>query len=38
MRAKHYQGPVRTIEFEGEGMAIKEIDEVDEPPPAPAQA
>ena len=37
---KRYQGPVRTIEFEGEGMAIKEIDEsppsTPEPPGAPA--
>jgi len=37
---KSYQGPVRTIEFEGEGMAIKEIDEsppsTPEPPGAPA--
>jgi amino acid transporter len=32
----HYTGPVRTIEFEGEGMAIKEIDEPDQPPAAPA--
>jgi amino acid transporter len=34
----HYQGPVRTIEFEGEGMAIKEIDEADEPGPSEAPA
>jgi amino acid transporter len=36
---KRYTGPVRTIEFEGEGMGIKEIDEPDspsEPPAAPA--
>ena len=36
---KRYTGPIRTIEFEGEGMGIKEIDEPDspsEPPAAPA--
>jgi amino acid transporter len=36
---KHYTGPIRTIEFEGEGMGIKEIDEPEsptEPPAAPA--
>jgi amino acid transporter len=44
--SKHYTGPIRTIEFAGEGMGIKEIDEPDhpdqpgpsagEPPAAPA--
>ena len=38
---KRYQGPIRTIEFAGEGMGIKEIDEPDRPssagePAAPA--
>jgi amino acid transporter len=28
---KRYQGPIRTIEFEGEGMGIKEIDEPSAP-------
>ena len=34
---KRYQGPIRTIEFEGEGMGIKEIEEPDLPdaPDAP---
>jgi amino acid transporter len=30
---KKYQGPIRTIEFEGEGMGIKELDEPDQPGP-----
>jgi hypothetical protein len=29
---KRYQGPIRTIEFAGEGMAIKDIDESSPPP------
>ena len=34
---KRYQGPIRTIEFEGEGMGIKEIEEPSQPtaPPPP---
>jgi amino acid transporter len=34
---KKYQGPIRTIEFEGEGMGIKELDEPDQPGPTTGQ-
>jgi hypothetical protein len=33
-----YQGPIRTIEFEGEGMAIKDIDEPSQPAAPPPGA